>query len=130
MPPNHFKNLSLPESTYEGVQRARVDLQQRGLAAIPPELLDPPMCPSCQGEVEHITIGVQHIKCHACGYAQQTVAVNGNGVATFATGALVGAAVAALFAYMARAGKTPPQMTVSPRRRKMVAKGRPTRRPR
>jgi hypothetical protein len=96
MPPNHFKSLSLPDSTYEGIQRARVELQQRGIGAIPPHLLNPPQCPSCGGAVEHVTIGVQHIKCGGCGYAQQTVSVEGNAFAPFATGVLVGAAVAAL----------------------------------
>jgi hypothetical protein len=125
MPPRHFKSLSLPDSTDDGIQRARADLQQRGLAAIPPELLEPKACPSCGGHVEHVTVGIQHIKCHGCGYAQQTVSVNGNGVATFATGALVGAAVAALFMYMARDEK--PARAALPakkRARKTAAKKR------
>lgn len=103
MPPKNFKNLSLPDATYEGIQRARAELQQRGVAAIPAELLHPETCPSCHGSVEHVTVGIQHIKCHGCGYAQQTVSVSASaGFVPFATGALVGAAVAALFMYMSR----------------------------
>ena len=101
MPPRNFKSLSLPDLTYEGVQRARAAVLHRGLTAIPPEYLSPPACPCCRGAVDRITVGVPHIRCHTCGYTQQTIIATGAGANTaFTTGALVGAALAALFAAM------------------------------
>ena len=122
MPPNNYRSLTLSNPAYVALQRAREELMQRGIGAIPQELLDPPRCPCCAGSVEHVTIGIEHINCRSCGYTQQTASVGGNALAPFVAGVIVSAGIAALLMYMSdkapkRTQARPAPSRAAPRRK-------------
>jgi hypothetical protein len=99
MPPRGYKTFTLSDVAYDGVQRVRTEIQQRGVGVLPLDLTDPPRCPACRGAVERVHIKSRHlrfIRCRDCGYEQQVL----RGGVSVPVGAIVGAALAALFARM------------------------------
>jgi hypothetical protein len=107
MPPRNYKSITVPTFSYDAALKARADLLQRGLASVPDDVLEPKACPHCQGVVDHVTVGIEHIKCRSCGYAQQTVDVSGSTLGQVGLGVVIGLGLAALFKAISEADERP-----------------------
>jgi hypothetical protein len=100
MPPAHYRTITIPAWTYDAVTHARDQLLERGLSSLSPEIAEPPACPACGGEVTHVTVGVEHLKCLSCGFGSHAVRVNGSTVAHVGLGVVIGLGLAALFKFL------------------------------
>ncbi len=87
-----YKNIKIPESTYEAVKRAQMELVNHGLGNIPSELVK--KCPFCETTMGSIIVGYSYAECPKCHYQQQQFNLNAGG--TFALGIVIGLGVAAL----------------------------------
>ncbi|MGH7434831.1 MAG: hypothetical protein ACRENE_04080 [Polyangiaceae bacterium] len=125
MPPHSYRTISVPQWTYDAAITARADLLQHGLGSVPEDILRPPSCPHCGGAVEHVTVGIEHVKCGGCGYSQQTVSANGNTFAQVGLGVVIGLGLAALLKAVSDAADPPRRLRAArPAPRKRSAKRR------
>ena len=91
-----LKTVKISGAAYDAIRAAREELLRRGINALPQELVQPPNCPVCGSDLEHLEVAYQHLHCSRCNYRQQTLtATSENGVA-LGIGVLIGLGAAAL----------------------------------
>ena len=93
-----YKNIKIPEATYDAVRRAQVELVKNGVNNVPSEIMH--KCPFCKTNLNTITTNYSYAECPKCNFQQQQFNVNAGG--TFALGIVIGLGVAALISALGK----------------------------